>query len=174
LTDLLGNVRSVLSTTPTRWEALVGALPDELLTRPPGPGEWSAADCLKHLEQVEREVFAIRMRTFLEGGGVLEDFDPDAQPPEPVVVSSLRELAADLARRRRSTLDSLSRLEAGDLARVAEHEALGRVTLGEMLAEWAAHDLTHTIQAERAVMRSFVSACGPWRRFFADNDISAP
>ncbi len=43
------------------------------------------------------------------------------------------------------------------------------VTLGEMAHEWAAHDLNHTVQAERALMQPFIQACGPWQRFFTDH-----
>ena len=48
-----------------------------------------------------------------------------------------------------------------DFNRTAEHSELGTVTLGQLLHEWAAHDLNHTIQAERAVMQLFIEGCGP-------------
>jgi hypothetical protein len=52
---------------------------------------------------------------------------------------------------------------------------LGTVTLAEFLHEWAAHDLNHTLQAERALMQPFIAGCGPWRGYFADHDLgSAP
>jgi len=37
--------------------------------------------------------------------------------------------------------------------------------------EWAAHDLMHTVQAERALMQPFLAKSGPWRPYFADHDI---
>lgn len=48
-----------------------------------------------------------------------------------------------------------------------------RVTLREMLNEWAGHDLMHTVQAELAVMQPFITASGPWRGYFADHDAGA-
>ena len=48
---------------------------------------------------------------------------------------------------------------------------LGSVTLAEMLHTWAAHDLNHTVQAERALMQPFLLGCGPWRTFFRDHEI---
>jgi hypothetical protein len=30
-----------------------------------------------------------------------------------------------------------------------------------MIHEWAAHDLMHTIQGERALMQPFIADCGP-------------
>ncbi|MBA2285220.1 MAG: hypothetical protein H0W02_07045 [Ktedonobacteraceae bacterium] len=44
------------------------------------------------------------------------------------------------------------------------------MTLGELLHEWAAHDLMHTVQAERALMQPFILACGPWRSYLSDHD----
>jgi hypothetical protein len=38
--------------------------------------------------------------------------------------------------------------------------------------EWAAHDLMHTVQAERAMMQSFILGSGTWRPFFLDHDVS--
>jgi hypothetical protein len=54
-----------------------------------------------------------------------------------------------------------------------QHPALGTVTLAQMLHTWAAHDLNHTIQAERALMQPFMLGCGPWRSFFKDHEIAA-
>jgi hypothetical protein len=50
---------------------------------------------------------------------------------------------------------------------------LGVVTMREMLNEWAAHDLMHTIQAERALMQPFVAGSGKWRHYFGDHDAEA-
>ena len=40
---------------------------------------------------------------------------------------------------------------------------LGVVSLRELLNEWAAHDMMHIVQAERAIMQPFIAASGPWR-----------
>ena len=58
-----------------------------------------------------------------------------------------------------------------DLGRTKQHPTLGTVTLAEMLHTWAAHDLNHTVQAERALMQPFMLGCGPWRTFFRDHEI---
>jgi hypothetical protein len=60
-----------------------------------------------------------------------------------------------------------------DLERTAGHPELGQVTLREMLNEWAAHDLMHTVQAERALMQPFVVGSGKWRGTFAAHDAAA-
>jgi hypothetical protein len=41
------------------------------------------------------------------------------------------------------------------------HAELGLVTLDELIHEWAAHDLMHIIQRERALMQPYIADCGP-------------
>ena len=55
------------------------------------------------------------------------------------------------------------------MARTARHAELGPVTLAQLLHEWAAHDLMHTVQAERALMQPFLAGVGPWRGYFTDH-----
>jgi hypothetical protein len=38
-----------------------------------------------------------------------------------------------------------------------------------MMHNWAAHDLNHTVQAERAMMQPFIQGCGPWQKFYTDH-----
>ncbi|HEX6482990.1 MAG TPA: DinB family protein [Ktedonobacteraceae bacterium] len=168
----LTDVQAVLSTTPERWQRLVSTLPSDLLARPPAAGEWSALHCLQHLFDTERLVFPVRFRAFLSGQNFV-DFNPnephtspDAQTPE--------QLAAAFARARQESLVLLTHVKDDDLGRTKQHPKLGTVTLAEMLHTWAAHDLNHTVQAERALMQPFMLGCGPWRSFFRDHEIGDP
>lgn len=161
-------VRPVLTTTPTRWMNLIQTLPRELLAEPPAPGEWSALDCLSHLVDTERWVFPIRLKAFLSHQD-FPGFDPDSQGGKPQTRDSLADLAAEFAVRRTKSLDDLSKVLPPDLALKANHAELGVVTLGEMIHEWAAHDLMHTVQAERAIMQPFIRGCGPWQTYFSDH-----
>ncbi|HKS70135.1 MAG TPA: DinB family protein, partial [Ktedonobacterales bacterium] len=63
--QILPWARAVLETTGPRWLRLTQTVPDELLTRIPAPDEWSAVDCLRHLLEVERTVFPVRVRAIL-------------------------------------------------------------------------------------------------------------
>ena len=63
----------------------------------------------------------------------------------------------------------LEKLSPADLERTARHGELGPVTLSEMVHNWAAHDLNHTVQAERAMMQPFIQGCGPWQKFYTDH-----
>jgi hypothetical protein len=165
--NLLEQTRTVLVTTVPRWRTLSESLDEALLGRAPARGEWSATECLRHLVEAEREVFPVRVRCFLEGRD-FPAYDPDA-------ASALadertpRALVDEFAARRAVSLELLATLTPTDLDRTAKHAALGMVTLGQMLHEWAAHDLMHTVQGERALMQPFIACVGPWRVYFIDH-----
>jgi hypothetical protein len=164
-------VRAILSTTPARWQNLAVAVPETLLARKPTPAEWSARQCLLHLLDTERGVFPVRVRAFLAGRD-FPAFDPDHEGSIDAG-APVASLAAELAGLRTENLTLLDTVQTGDVARTAHHPELGIVTLNQMLHEWAAHDLDHTIQAERAVMQPFILACGPWRGTFRAQDFGA-
>jgi len=160
----------VLETTPQRWIQLAERLTPELIQRKPAPNEWSAHDCLRHIVDTERSVFPARLGHLLRG----EDFpayQPDnggkdsKEPPTPV------DLAAEFARLRAGSLALLATIGEADLLRTARHQELGVVTLGELVHEWAGHDLMHTVQGERAILQPFIDGCGPWKRYFSDHII---
>lgn len=166
--DPIAAVRAVLATTAARWQALTDTLPADLLRRVPAPGQWTATACLLHLLDTERYVFPSRVRAFLASQN-FPAFDPDTQGTKDTGQPPA-DLAAEFAELRAASLRILAELDASDLTRTAQHSELGTVTLGELLHEWAAHDLNHTVQAERALMQPFIAGCGPWRPIFADHD----
>ena len=163
-------VYPVLETTPQRWVQLASMLPPELFQRKPAPKEWSAYDCLRHLVDTERSVFPARVGYLLRG----EDFPafhPDEEGKGLGGNSTQFELAKEFARLRAGSLAQLSKVGEGDLSRSARHQELGMVTLGEMIHEWAGHDLMHTVQGERAILQPFIDGSGPWKRYFSDHTI---
>ncbi len=167
---LLTHVRAILAGTPERWHTLAGVGSVGLLERPPAEGEWSALQCLQHAVDTERSVFPVRVMAILEGRDFVS-FDPDADGHVDRTDRSAAELAAELERLRAASLAVLDRVGDGDLERTARHAELGRVTLRELLNEWAAHDLMHVVQAERALMQAFIPGSGAWRPYFADHDV---
>lgn len=66
----------------------------------------------------------------------------------------------------------LARLEAhkltdAELALRGRHPELGVVTLGQHLATWVAHDLSHIGQVVRVLARQYGEAVGPWRAYLS-------
>jgi hypothetical protein len=117
-------------------------------------------------------VFPVRIQAFLDGRD-FPGFDPDAQGTTGKVTRSARELAAEFARLRAAALVLLGKVTDADLSRRARHQDLGPVVLRELLNEWAAHDLMHMMQAERALMQPFIPGSGPWQPYFTHHVIAA-
>ena len=73
----------------------------------------------------------------------------------------------DFARLRLENLAALQamNLQQEDLTRRGRHPALGVVTLSELLATWAVHDLTHVHQLSRVMAHQYRDAVGPWSAY---------
>jgi hypothetical protein len=51
------------------------------------------------------------------------------------------------------------------LERRGRHPELGMVTLSQLLATWAVHDLTHLHQISRIMAQQYREAVGPWSAY---------
>lgn len=56
-------------------------------------------------------------------------------------------------------------LSERELGKRGKHPALGVVTLSQLLATWAAHDLTHLHQISRIMAYQYRENVGPWSKF---------
>ena len=169
MSSLLPRVFAILTTTPERWRTLAKTLPADLLFEKPIPGEWSAMECLQHLIDTE-SVFQSRLSAFREGHDFTA-FNPDEEGTN-IDNPTPGSLAEAFAGCRAESLRRLKGFTLTDLGLRARHAELGAVTLEQMINEWAAHDLNHTVQAERALMQPFLRECGPWQKYFADHLIT--
>lgn len=166
------DVQAVLSITPERWQRLVSAVSADLLARSPLEGEWSALACLRHLLDAEHFIFPVRVKAFLAGRN-FDDFDPNQQHADSATQTA-DQLVATFARDRQENLLLFKIIKSSDLERTLQHPRLDTVTLSQLLHNWAAHDLMHTVQAERALMQPFIHASGPWHVFYKDHEVEVP
>ena len=169
--DVLSQARAVLETTPRVWQELTLVMPAELLQRAPKQGEWSAMECLQHMIDTEN-VFMARLAAF-RAGLDFPAFNPDAEGARPTQEITPRALADEFTRRRQESVQVFRAIQPGSLTRTAGHSELGQVTLGQMVHEWAVHDLNHTMQAQKALMQPFLQGVGPWRKYFEEHIIQA-
>jgi hypothetical protein len=164
----LQNTISLLSRTPATLNALLRDLPDELTRSTEGGETWSAFDVVGHLIHAERADWIPRARTILQFGETrpFDPFDREGHVRE-VQGNSLAQLLDEFARVRSENLLELRawKLQPSDLEKVGMHPSLGRVTLSELLATWAAHDLTHLHQVSRILAHQYREAVGPWSRY---------
>ncbi len=172
MSDLIAQTINVLRVDAGRWQSLA-MLDRELLDRQPAPGEWSALQCLGHATDTEAAVFAERVRAILTGQPELRSYEPDIEATPVTAETDPSSLAEKHAALRLASLELLATATEADLDRTSRHLDLGAVSLRELLNEWAAHDLMHIVQAERAVMQAFIPGSGPWRHYFVDHDVEA-
>jgi DinB superfamily len=159
---------AVLTRTPATLDALLRELPNTWLHCNEGKDTWSAFDILGHLIVGERTDWMPRLRILLESGEArpFDPFDRFAQLEESQD-KSMEQLLDDFARLRRENLAALEvlNLQQEDLTRRGRHPALGVVTLSELLATWAVHDLTHVHQLSRVMAHQYRDAVGPWSAY---------
>jgi uncharacterized damage-inducible protein DinB len=157
----------MLARTPKALSALVDDLPPQWLHRDDGPGTWSAYDIVGHLLLGEAENWLPRARLLLEHGAsrAFVPFDREAMlgwEREPV--------GGLLSRFETARAESLAQLASfglgeADMGRLGLHPDLGEVTLGQLLATWVAHDLTHLGQIAEVLARRYREDVGPWRAY---------
>jgi len=161
----LTEASAVLTRTPATLNALLRGLPNLWARCNEGKDTWSAFDIVGHLVFGERTDWMPRVRIILENGEArpFGPFDRFAQLKESQD-KSLEQLLDDFARLRRQNLAALQalNLQQEDLTRRGRHPALGVVTLSQLLATWAVHDLTHVHQLSRVMAHQYRDAVGPW------------
>jgi DinB superfamily len=159
---------AILSRTPATLNALLRGLPNPWVHCNEGKDTWSAFDIVGHLICGERTDWMPRARVILENGEgrPFDPFDRFAQSRESQD-KSIEQLLDEFARLRGENLDALQalNLQPEDLARRGRHPALGVVTLSELLATWAVHDLTHLHQLSRVMAHRYGDAVGPWNAY---------
>ena len=164
----LEDTTALLARTPPVLDALLRDLPDFWTRRNEGENTWSAFDVLGHLIHGERTDWMVRAKVILEVGEArpFEPFDRWAQQKESQG-KLLGEMLDEFRHLRVYNLQELRamQLETQQLERRGQHPVLGIVTLSELLATWAAHDLTHLHQLSRIMALQYREAVGPWSKF---------
>lgn len=156
---------SLLSRTPATLNALLRDLPDAWTFRNEGENTWTAFDVVGHLVSGERTDWMPRVRMILEHGETrtFVPFDRWAQERESQG-KSLSELLDEFADLRSKNIVDLRtfNLQPNDLERRGRHPDFGPVSLSQLLATWAGHDLTHLHQISRILAYQYREAVGPW------------
>lgn len=163
----LADAMEILNRTPDALDKLVRGLPKPWLFATEGEGTWSPYDVVGHLVHGEITDWMPRARMILEQGEsrAFEPFDRTAMMR--AKRKSIGNLLAEFAKLRARNLRELEalRLRQKDLARTGMHPELGRVTLGQLIATWAVHDLTHVTQICRVLAKQYEVEVGPWKEY---------
>jgi hypothetical protein len=164
----LEQTTALLARTPAALDAILRDLPEAWTLRNEGENSWSAFDIVGHLIHGERTDWMPRVKMVLEFGEsqTFRPFDRWGQLRESQG-KSLDRLLDEFARLRAENLDRLRglNLRREDFERRGRHPALGVVSLSELLATWAIHDLTHLHQLSRVLAHQYRDAVGPWSAY---------
>jgi DinB superfamily len=159
---------SLLTHTPATLNALLRDLPETWTLRSEGENTWTAFGIIGHLNHCELADWMPRAKMILQHGEsrTFEPLDRLAQQ-RGNHDKSLNQLLDDFALLRAESLRELRALNLSreDLDRRGRHPVLGTVTLSQLLATWAVHDLTHLHQLSRIMAHQYRAAVGPWSAY---------
>ena len=159
---------ALLCNTPAALNALLRDLPEAWTQSNEGPGTWTVYDVVGHLAYGETTDWPTRAKIILEHGEskTFTPFDRLGQTRSSQG-KSLPQLLDDLARLRAQNLSELAALNLTpeDLERRGRHPSFGTVTLSQLLAAWAVHDMTHLHQISRILAHQYRETVGPWQKF---------
>ena len=164
----LENTIALLTRTPAMLDALRRGLPETWTHRNEGENTWTAFDVVAHLIHAERTDWIPRSKIILQSGETrpFAPFDRLGYLQESQG-KSLDQLSDEFARARGESLAELRKfnLQPKDLERRGRHPALGAVTLSQLLATWAVHDLTHLHQISRILAHQYRTEVGPFATY---------
>lgn len=163
--DFIAETTALLTRTPEVVRALLIGLPEGWTDTPDTADGWRPRDVVGHLITGEEIDWIARTRRILEQGTSVpfDRFDRTAMLNRDAGVP-LDDLIERFAVLRAENLAALGDLVTdADLDRRGLHPSLGEVTLRELLATWAVHDLDHIGQIHAGLAGSHDAEVGPWK-----------
>jgi hypothetical protein len=167
MTGFVEETTSLLSRTPGLLRTLLIGLPDAWTDTPDTPEGWRPRDVVGHLITGEQTDWMVRTRRIMEEGTSrpFDRFERFAMLERDAGVP-LDELVERFATLREANLAALGDLVTeGDLDRRGLHPSIGEVSLRELLATWAVHDLDHIGQIYAGLAGSHDVDVGPWKAY---------
>jgi hypothetical protein len=167
MTTFLVETTALLDRTPQLLRILLVGLPPAWTDTPDTADGWRPRDVVGHLITGEQTDWMARTRRILEHGTAVpfDRFDREAMLERDAGVP-LDELVKRFVALRAANMAALAELATdADLDRRGMHPALGKVTLRELLATWAVHDLDHIAQIYAGLAGSHDADVGPWKAY---------
>ena len=160
----------ILAQTTATVKSLLGNLSDEWIKNEADAESWSAFDIVGHLIHGEETDWIPRAEIILAQGEntTFETFDRFAQF-EKSKGKTLNELIENFVALRAKNLDALRAMNLTEekLKLKGIHPELGEVTLEQLLATWAVHDLTHIRQIATVLARKYAENVGAWKEYLS-------
>jgi hypothetical protein len=157
----------LLRRTPALLRTLLEGLPTSWSDTPDTADGWRPRDVVGHLITGELTDWLARTERILEHGTAREfdRFDRFGmlERDAGMTLDGLLERFAELRAQNLARLGEL--VGAADLERRGLHPSLGEVTLRQLLATWAVHDLDHIAQVFAGMAGSHDADVGPWKAY---------
>jgi FMN phosphatase YigB (HAD superfamily) len=143
---------AVLRATPAALATLIHQKPQNLAKRP-APNEWSPAEVLCHLRDVDTEVNLWRLHKVLnESNPFIPGQDTDRWAEiRRYQLQDGEQALADFTKARKEVLKLLENLNQDGWDRSARHAIFGPTTIRELVNIIAGHDILHVQQAYKAL-----------------------
>lgn len=160
----------ILAQTPATVKSLLGNLSDDWTETASNSESWSPFDIVGHLIHGEETDWIPRAEIILAQGDnpVFEPFDRFAQF-EKSKGKTLNELIETFAALRAKNLVILREMNLTEekLQLKGIHPELGEVTLEQLLATWAVHDLNHIKQIVTTLAQKYDENVGVWKQYLS-------
>ena len=168
MTFSLDRTIEILERTPAALQCLIAGLNSDWTSSNEGPDTWSVFDIIGHLIHGEKTDWIPRAELILstKDDKLFTPFDRFAQF-ENSRNRDLASLLSEFAELRQANIEKLKNfnLTDTDLLKTGIHPSFGPVTLKQLLATWAVHDLNHLSQIARVMAKQYKDAVGPWTEF---------
>jgi len=167
MTSFLADTTALLARTPEVLRTLLIGLPDSWTDTPDVADGWRPRDVVGHLITGEETDWMVRTGRILDHGTsrASDRFDRFAMLERDAGIP-LDDLVERFAALRAANLAALGELVSDDdLDRRGLHPSLGEVTLRELVATWAVHDLDHIGQVYAGLAGSHDADVGPWKEY---------
>jgi DinB superfamily len=161
-------VLALLAATPGKLRREISVMSPAQVKARPAANKWSVQEILAHLDDVEELGMRMRVEAMVEQAEpILEPFDQEKRLVEMRYdrKDPLRSLQ-HFARQRRANLRWLRKLKPAQLNRQGRHRKVGKITAGEMIHEWAFHDLGHLKQIMEVKRYALWPHMGNMRKFY--------
>lgn len=159
----------ILEQTPIIIEKILHTATDEQMQWKPAADRWSIGEVLGHLAEVEVIGFRERVERMLKDDTPqVESYDQNAAYASGrYSAKKARENLHVFCHERDRTLSLLRYVPGSVIGRAAIHSTMGKFTIGNIMNEWAFHDLGHIRQiAELFRSHAFFPSIGPYQRYY--------
>jgi len=165
---MISEVIETLSSTPEKIRREIAGLSPRQLKARPAPDKWSIQEILAHLDDVEELGMRARVAAMVEQNEPsLAPFDQEQRAIEQQYHKKAPARSLEhFARQRKANVKWLRTLKPAQLKRKGHHQVVGDVSAGEMIHEWAFHDLGHLKQILEVKRHSLWPHMGGMQQFY--------